>query len=91
MPRPEIPRRVRGRFAVSYFKPAGVPLRELAEITLRHDEVEAIRLKNIEKLDQTAAAAKMKISQSTFQRILARAHQKIATAICTGKAIRIEK
>jgi predicted DNA-binding protein (UPF0251 family) len=91
MPRPEIPRRVRGRFAADYFKPAGVPLRALAEIILRADEVEAIRLKNVQKLDQKFAAAKMKISQSTFQRILARAHAKIATAICRGRAIRIEK
>jgi predicted DNA-binding protein (UPF0251 family) len=91
MPRPEIPRRVRGRFAADYFKPAGIPLRELSEISLRPDEVEAIRLKDVERLDQTSAAAKMKISQSTFQRILVRAHQKIATAICIGKAIRIEK
>ena len=91
MPRPPIRRRIRGRFSADYFKPAGVPLRELSEISLRPDEVEAIRLKNVEKLDQGSAAKKMEISQSTFQRILARAHEKIATAICRGWAIRIEK
>ena len=91
MPRPEAPRRIRGRFAADYFKPAGIQLRQLKEIALRSDEVEALRLKNCQKFDQTTAAAKMKISQSTFQRILARAHEKIATAICRGWAIRIEK
>ena len=91
MPRPQIRRRIRGRFPADYFKPAGIPLRELSEISLCSDEVEALRLKNVQKLDQTSAAAKMKISQSTFQRILARAHEKIATAICRGWAIRIEK
>ncbi|MCF7846420.1 MAG: DUF134 domain-containing protein [Candidatus Peribacteraceae bacterium] len=91
MPRPQIRRRIRGRFRADYFKPAGVPLRKLTEVVLRSDEVEALRLKNVQKLDQNSAAAEMKISQSTFQRILARAQQKIAIAICTGKAIRIEK
>lgn len=91
MPRPQVSRRVRGRFAVDYFKPAGVPLCNLTEIILRTDEVEAIRLKNVERLDQNSAAVKMKISQSTFQRILVCAHEKIATAIVRGKAIRIEK
>ncbi len=91
MSRPQIPRRVRGRFKITYFKPAGVPLRELSEVVLSADEVEAIRLKNIQKLDQTSAAAKMKISQSTFQRVLARARDKIATAVVGGHAIRIEQ
>jgi predicted DNA-binding protein (UPF0251 family) len=63
----------------------------LTEIILRPDEVEAIRLKNVQKLNQTSAAKKMKISQSTFQRILVSANQKTATAIVRGKAIRIEK
>ena len=91
MPRPLSPRHVGLRPVVTYFKPAGVPLRTLTEIILRPDEVEAIRLKNVQKLDQTSAAKKMKISQSTFQRILVSANQKIATAIVRGKAIRIEK
>jgi len=91
MPRPQIPRRVRGQFVINYFKPAGVPLRDLTEIILRSDEVEAIRLKNVEKLSQVSAAQKMKISQSTFQRILTSVYQKISIAICQGRAIRIEK
>jgi uncharacterized protein len=91
MPRPLSPRHVGLHPVVTYFKPAGVPLRDLTEIILRPDEVEAIRLKNVQKLNQTSAAKKMKISQSTFQRILVSANQKTATAIVRGKAIRIEK
>jgi predicted DNA-binding protein (UPF0251 family) len=66
-------------------------MRELEEIVLLHDEWEAIRLKNCESLQQLSAAKKMGISQSTFQRILATAYQKISQAIVEGKAIRIPK
>ena len=48
-------------------------------------------LKNVDELDQTSCAKKMKISQSTFQRILVSANQKIAKALVEGKAIKIEK
>jgi predicted DNA-binding protein (UPF0251 family) len=76
---------------VFYFKPQGIPLRELEEITLMPDEFEAINLYTIEEMEQTEAAQKMGISQPTFARILQRAYKKIAQAIVYGKAIRIEK
>ncbi|MCK5471783.1 DUF134 domain-containing protein [Candidatus Gracilibacteria bacterium] len=90
MPRPRKFRRVRGSFSATFFKPAGVPLCTLEEISLAQDEIEALRLKDVENLDQTAAAEKMKVSQSTFQRILSIARKKVSTAITDGKAIRIE-
>jgi predicted DNA-binding protein (UPF0251 family) len=52
-------------------------------------EAEALRLKHIENLSQTAAAAKMKISQSSFQRVLQVAHKKISEALIEGKFITI--
>jgi predicted DNA-binding protein (UPF0251 family) len=52
-------------------------------------EAEALRLKHIEDLSQTAAAAKMKISQSSFQRVLQAAHKKISEALIEGKFITI--
>ncbi len=55
------------------------------------DEMEAIRLCDLKKLEQTEAAQQMKISQSTLQRILERARQKIAEALIKGKAIRINE
>jgi len=90
MPRPRICRRVRFLPGVNYFKPAGIRMRDLEEIILTVDEFEAIRLKDLEGLDQTNAAKKMKISQPTFFRLLESARKKIADAIVNGKAIRIE-
>lgn len=64
-------------------------MRLLSIVELSLEEVEALRLKNIQGLDQIACAQKMKTSQSTFQRILASAYRKISGAIINGKAIRI--
>jgi len=66
-------------------------LRELEEIELTLEELEALRLKNIEELEQTEASKKMKTSQSTFQRILASAYKKITEALVEGKAIKINE
>ena len=73
----------------TYFKPRGIPLRSLEEINLTVDELESARLKSYEGLEQTECAKKMKVSQSTFQRILSSANQKIADALINGKAIKI--
>jgi predicted DNA-binding protein (UPF0251 family) len=75
----------------NYFKPRGTPLRKLDEVDLAIDELEALRLADLDNIEQIKAAKKMNISQSTFQRILVSAHKKIAEAILLGKAIRIEK
>ena len=89
MPRPRLKRRVRFNPKISYFKPRGVPLRELDVVTLTTEEVEALRLRNIDGLSQEDCAGKMKTSQSTFQRILSSAYKKITTAIVKGNAIEI--
>jgi len=75
---------------VTYFKPAGIPLANLQEVRLSIEEAEAIRLKDIEGLEQDDGAQKMSISRSTFARILLSARQKMADALLNGKAIRIE-
>ena len=90
MVRPRKQRHVRFDPEVTYFKPQGIPLHELEEVTLGHDELEALRLKYEEDLDQHQCALKMKISQSTLQRLLTSAKRKIAQALVRGKAIRIE-
>lgn len=74
---------------VTYFKPQGIPLRSLNEINLNFDEVEAIRLSDIKNYTQSESADLMQIHQSTFQRLLARARQKIADALLNGKAIKM--
>jgi predicted DNA-binding protein (UPF0251 family) len=91
MPRPRKPRCLRFRPGVNYFKPVGIPLRHLGEVVLGHDEIEALKLHDVDGLDQIGAAKKMKISQPTFGRILDSAYKKIANALIKGKAIRIEE
>jgi predicted DNA-binding protein (UPF0251 family) len=79
-----------GEPSVTYFKPRGVPLTELEKVSLAMDEFEALRLKDLEGLEQEQAATTMKVSQPTFHRILDSAHKKVADALVKGKAIRIE-
>ena len=90
MPRPTCPRRVGFTPSTTYFKPAGTPMGILGEVLLGHDEVEAIRLKNLVGLSQEQAASQMGVSQPTFHRLLVSAHQKLTDAVVNGKALRIE-
>ena len=66
-------------------------MRHLETVELSLEEAEALRLRNIEELDQAEGAKRMKTSQSTFQRILSSAYKKISVALIDGKAIRIVK
>ena len=91
MVRPRLCRRINFNPKVRYFKPKGIPLRNLEEIELTLEELETLRLKNIEGLEQTEASLKMKTSQSTFQRILTSAYKKITKALIEGKAIKINE
>jgi len=90
-PRPIKPRRVSFDPNVTYFKPRAIPLSMLEEVDLAVDELEALRLCDLKGLDQVEAAKRMKISQSTLQRILERARKKVAEALIDGKAIKIRK
>ena len=91
MTRPKKDRCLRFDPEVLYFKPRGIPLSTLEEEELFHDELEALKLHDVDGLDQVEAAKKMNISQPTFGRILDKAYKKIATAIVKGKAIKIIK
>lgn len=75
---------------VVFFKPHGIPLREIEIVNLTVDEYEAIRLADYESLKHYEAAKKMNISRPTFTRLLESAHKKISNTIVEGKAIRIE-
>ncbi len=90
MPRPKCHRHVCGAPDVRYFKPRGIPALELEEVALHLDEFEAIRLADYEKLYQEEAAARMNISRQTFGRIIEAARGKIADALISGKALKIE-
>ena len=89
MSRPVKNRRISCVPAASYFKPVGIPLRELEEIVLGMDELEAMRLTDLEGLYQVAAAEQMGVSRQTIGNILNSAHRKLADALLNGKALRI--
>ena len=91
MVRPRNLRCLRFNPEVLYFKPRGVPMSILEEEELLHDELEALKLHDVDGLSQIEAAKKMEVSQPTFGRILDKAYKKIARAIIKGKAIKIIK
>ena len=63
----------------------------LTEMALTIDELEAIRLADLECLYHEDAAKRMHISRQTFGRILQNAHKKVAESLIKGKALRIEQ
>jgi uncharacterized protein len=76
---------------ITFFKPRGIPLSELEINTLELDELEAVHLCDFEGLNQAESAEKMKISTSTLQRLLYSGRKKIADALYSSKAIKIER
>lgn len=72
------------------FKPEGCA-KKVDYVEIEREEVEALRLKNIEGLCQTKSAKNMGISQSTFQRILSSAYKKVSIALIEGKIIKLNK
>ena len=90
MPRPPIKRQIGCRANSTYFKPRGIPMRELESVELAADELEAIRLTDLEGMYQEKAAEQMGVSRQTLGNILKRAHKKVAEALVLGKAIGIE-
>jgi len=73
------------------FKPRGVPMHALQEVYLPLDGLEAMRLVEIEGLDQTSAAKRMGVSRQTFGRILGIARRTVTRALVDGMALRIEE
>lgn len=74
----------------AYFKPQGIPMTKLEVINLKVEEMEALKLKDMDNLDQKSAAQRMGISRSTFQRLLSSARKKMVSSIIEGKALRVE-
>ncbi len=90
MPRPIKARYVRCNPEANYFKPRGIPVVDLEEVVLLKDELEAIRLADLDELYQQEAADNMNVSRQTFGNIIRSAHHKIADALVNGKALKIE-
>ena len=89
MVRPQCEKNIKYEPPYKQFKPEGCPENKLGTVCIAPEEAEALRLKNIEKLDQTEAAKQMGVSQSTFQRILASAYRKMSEALIFGKEIKL--
>lgn len=62
---------------------------ESDKVVLKIEELEAIRLKDLEGLTQDECARRMEVSRQTFQNIIYRAHKKIALGLTQGKSIEI--
>jgi predicted DNA-binding protein (UPF0251 family) len=90
MPRPFKCRCVSIDPDVTYFKPRGIPISDLEEVCLTIDELEAVRLADLEGMYQEDAAKNMEISRQTFGNIIGSAHKKIAQAVVNAKALKIE-
>jgi predicted DNA-binding protein (UPF0251 family) len=89
VPRPPIERAVAGVPRITLFKPAGVPGRDLEQLQLGVDELEAIRLVDLEGLSHEQAADAMGVSRQTVGRVLERGRARVAEALVGGKAILI--
>ncbi len=90
MPRPRRIRRIFFNPSTTYFKPAGISLAHLQDSILTREELEVIRLIDLEQTEQKKAGKKMKISQPTLSRLLTSARKKIADALINAKAIKIQ-
>lgn len=90
MPRPIKPKLVKETPKVDFYKPRGIPVAQLEEAVLRIEELEALRLVDLEGLYQEDAARSMGISRQTLQRMVTEARSKLIDAIFTGKALRIK-
>lgn len=80
-------RRINFDFDSTIFKPAWVPIDELETIDLQEDELEVLRLKNMQWVWIIEWAEIMWISKSTFARIYNQAVSKLADALVNNKAI----
>ena len=87
MARPEKIRRVGCAAGERAFKPVGRPISYLEVQPLRLDELEALRLADLEGLYQEAAAERMGVSRPTFARILARARTAVARALIEERVL----
>ncbi len=90
MPRRRRCRFIQNRPIVNLYKPCGIPQRDIKILTLSLEELEAIRLVDMEKMEQTEACKLMDVSRPTFSRVLSSARRIIAEALVGGYALSIE-
>jgi predicted DNA-binding protein (UPF0251 family) len=88
--RPPLERSVARLPRASLYKPAGIPTRELDQVGLTVDEVEALRLADLDGLSHEQAAESLGVSRQTVGRVLESARRKVADALVNGKALVID-
>jgi predicted DNA-binding protein (UPF0251 family) len=72
------------------FKPRSIPMSDLETVRLGLDELEAVRLCDMEDLGQEAAGARMGVSRGTVQRLLKSGRRKLVGAVVGNSALLIE-
>ena len=90
-PRPKKPRNCQCPFVGHAFKPTGIPMTEIEKVALGREELEAIRLCDLEGDSQEHAGEKMGVSRGTIQRTVTQARKKVAYALTNKCALVFEK
>lgn len=88
--RPKAKRQVGFDLRAEYFKPVGCFTSEFHSVTIRLEELEAMRLVDLQGFEQEEAAKAMGVSRKTVWRELQTARKKLVDALVNGKGIRIE-
>jgi predicted DNA-binding protein (UPF0251 family) len=73
------------------FKPCGLRKDLLEIVIIYEDEIEAIRLADLNSLYQQECADMMGISRTTFSRLVESARKKVADALLNKKVLTVEK
>jgi predicted DNA-binding protein (UPF0251 family)/rubredoxin len=89
MPRPKKCRRIEFFPDAESFVPTGRENSDIFEYVLKVEELEAMRLKDVEELSQEECAEKMHVSRQTFQNIIECARKKTVLALTKGATLRI--
>ncbi|MEJ2240000.1 MAG: DUF134 domain-containing protein [Gemmatimonadales bacterium] len=91
MPRPRKHRQCRRFEGDRVFKPRSIPMSQLDVITLGLDELEAMRLCDVDAFDQETAGGQMGVSRGTVQRLLQSGRTKVIRALLDSYALIIEQ
>lgn len=75
---------------IANFQPFGIPPEQVKTIYISLEELEALRLVDLEGMQQEEAAYCMGVSRKTLWNDLKSARKKVAEALINGYAIRIE-
>jgi len=87
VPRPRKHRNCRHHEGDRVFKPRSIPLPELEILTLGEDELEALRLCDVEGFHQAVAGEQMGVSRGTVQRLVKSGRETLVRAVVENAAL----